>query len=349
MAEATSDHHELIRVFAEHGFALNKTLTEMLSEHFSHSTERRGCGYTQATRHLADFINRPRDRYQFDDFDLFQPGTADRLKDLMARFGQRTDRSLSWRHLDRQLPLLKPLLREDDTELRRDLQELANQILNLRRLPTQLKLEESRLLAGLIINIILPQMSSTGPAYLNSYPETLQIGTCTLAEKFFLELAHQQCSRKARMNIIVDDDRQPLLLEKVNLGDALSCLALVPVLINGVTLPPGTLIGVAHNDPISGEDHQGPVPGQSIRADQCQGFRYLRLTTLAVSPASRARTFTTQYANQREKIFYDPENTVIENFIQLVRQSRQPSPSIQRRSSLSSLRRVTRTNRQAAR
>ena len=42
--------HELTRVAAAHGLHLNATLTEMLNEHFSHRTGRRGCGYTQATR-----------------------------------------------------------------------------------------------------------------------------------------------------------------------------------------------------------------------------------------------------------------------------------------------------------
>lgn len=51
--------HELVTAFQAHGLPLNATLVEMLNEHFSHRTERRGCGYTQATRHLADLINRP--------------------------------------------------------------------------------------------------------------------------------------------------------------------------------------------------------------------------------------------------------------------------------------------------
>ena len=56
------DSHELPRVFAEHGLALNDTLVGMLNEHFSHLTERRGCGFTQATRHLAVHVNKPRER-----------------------------------------------------------------------------------------------------------------------------------------------------------------------------------------------------------------------------------------------------------------------------------------------
>src|SRR6185312_9385511 len=70
---APSDGHEIIRVFAGHGLALNDTLVEMLSEHFSHRTERRGCGFTQATRHLAVLVNRPREKNRDTILDLF-PG-----------------------------------------------------------------------------------------------------------------------------------------------------------------------------------------------------------------------------------------------------------------------------------
>ena len=53
--------HEIVSAFARAGLPLRRTLAEMLDEHFSHHTERRGCGYTQATRHLSSLINAPRD------------------------------------------------------------------------------------------------------------------------------------------------------------------------------------------------------------------------------------------------------------------------------------------------
>ena len=36
------------------------SILEMWQEHFSHQSERRGCGYTQSTRWLSDLINRER-------------------------------------------------------------------------------------------------------------------------------------------------------------------------------------------------------------------------------------------------------------------------------------------------
>jgi len=39
--------HEVVMIFKKYLFPLSAKLTEMLNEHFSHQTERRGCGYTQ--------------------------------------------------------------------------------------------------------------------------------------------------------------------------------------------------------------------------------------------------------------------------------------------------------------
>ena len=52
--------HELVAACASAGLPLHRTLTEMLGEDPSHRTERRGCGYTQATRFLATYVNQPR-------------------------------------------------------------------------------------------------------------------------------------------------------------------------------------------------------------------------------------------------------------------------------------------------
>lgn len=312
MAKATPESHELVRVFEQYGFPLNATLTEMLNEHYTHHTERRGCGYTQATRYIAELINRPRDRYRFDDLTLFREGASDRLQTLLNALNKRTAQNVSWRHLDRQVNALKLLLTDrEDAHLRRDLHDEAQCQAQLRRMVKRLQREESRLLADLIIAIVLPQDSLPGLITLHSYPDQLSIGTCTLAEKYFLELAHRHIKRGALANVIVSNDGQPLLLEKVNLGDAHSCISLVPLLMNGIRLPAGSLLGVAYDDAIRGERLTNPLPGYRLVATQCEGFRFLRLTTLAVTPTNRARAFTTHFENQREQGFFGPETTSI--------------------------------------
>ena len=312
MAKATPESHELVRVFEQHGFALNATLTEMLNEHYTHHTERRGCGYTQATRHIAEYINRPRDRYLLDDLTLFREESSERLQNLLEALNKRTAQAVSWRHLDRQMNALKSLLTDrGDARLRCDLRDEAQRQAQLRRMVKGLQREESRILAELITAIILPHDSLSGLITLHSYPEQLSIGTCTLAEKYFLELAHRHIKRGALMNVIVSNDGQPLLLEKVNLGDTHSCISLVPLLLNGICLPAGSLLGVAYDDAVRGERHTDPLPGYRLVAAHCEGFRFLRLTTLAVTPANRARAFTVHFAAQRDQGFFGPETASI--------------------------------------
>ena len=63
--------HEIVEVFKSYLHPLSEKLTEMLNEHYSHQTERRGCGYTQATRVIAEIVNQPRDHQNFQDLRLF--------------------------------------------------------------------------------------------------------------------------------------------------------------------------------------------------------------------------------------------------------------------------------------
>ena len=60
--------HELVEAFASVGLPLHPTLRDMLEEVPAHRTERRGCGYTQATRFLSTFVNQPRQATDATDF-----------------------------------------------------------------------------------------------------------------------------------------------------------------------------------------------------------------------------------------------------------------------------------------
>ena len=41
---STLNDHEIIQIFKNHAHPLSNKLTEMLNEHYTHQTERRGCG-----------------------------------------------------------------------------------------------------------------------------------------------------------------------------------------------------------------------------------------------------------------------------------------------------------------
>jgi len=266
---AAEPEHEVLAVFAKHGLPLNSTLHEMLSEHYSHRTERRGAGFTQATRHLAGFVNRARPAL----------GAAE-LRMFRARLSQ---------------PPPEPVLQA---------------------LPNEVTREESRLLTRMIVDLVHPVEAREGLTELPSWPDDLKIGTCSLAEKYFLELAAAFVRGKGLANILISQSGQPVMLEKRNLGDDHSCISLSPLLLNGVLLPPGSLLGVRYDEPVALRKNRS-LPGQIIPISACSGFRFLRLSTLAVSPPHRARAFTAHFQAQIDAGLFSPGDATIEQIRRL--------------------------------
>jgi hypothetical protein len=263
--------HELAQLFAARGFALNATLQEMLSEHFSHRTERRGCGFTQASRHLAVLVNQPRSASQSAIATLFPEWARAHGAEAPA------------------LPLQS----------------------SLRAMLQLLEREESRLLGALIADLVLPAATMSGVEELPPHAEVLKVGTCPLAEKYFLEISDGFVRRKGRVNVLVSEQGQPLLVEKLNLGDAHSCINVAELRLNGVRLPPGCLFAVHYEGEVGLRENRR-LPGRVIPTRSCVGFRFLRLTTLAVSPANRARAFTTHFRSQVEAGLFAPGEATIE-------------------------------------
>ncbi|MET0553288.1 MAG: hypothetical protein ABW221_09635 [Vicinamibacteria bacterium] len=306
--------HELLRVFDESGFRLCPTLYEMLNEHYSHRTERRGAGYTQATRFLADFVNRPRRPYDYEEALIFADRSPAAVQNLIAGAAA-LGVDLPFRNLD-QRDLPEPL--RGDPAVQAQYARLAAGQAVLRTLAQRLEREESRLLAGIVIDLVLARATSSDAPELRPWPEKLAIGTCPLAEKYFLELAQGFVRRKGRMNVIVSDEGEPLLVEKLGLGDDHSCLSVVPLLLNGVRLPRGSLFGVAYAGEV-GLRANTQLAGVVIPIARCQGFRFLRLTTLAVSPANRKRAFSSHFEAQVEGGLFEPGSATIEQIGHLTR------------------------------
>jgi hypothetical protein len=301
-----ADDHELLRVFEADGLGLNGVLHEMLNEHHAHRTERRGCGYTQASRHLAEHVNLQRHPFELDEVRLFADRDTSRVRALVegaAAHGL----SLSWRNLDRR-PMPDSVSGDADLASLYAL-ELERQA-RLRRLPSRMEREESRLLAQVIVDLLLPVSASSGPFELPPWPERLEIGTCPLAEKYFLELAHGLVRRGGVMNVMVSDTGEPLLVEKLNLGDNHSCFSVTELLLNGVRLPPGSLFGATYEGNV-GVRPCHELKGQVIPVSRCSGFRFLRLTTLAVSPENRKRAYTTHFDAQVAGGLFEPGSATV--------------------------------------
>ncbi|MCB9598674.1 MAG: hypothetical protein H6719_38520, partial [Sandaracinaceae bacterium] len=110
MAAPSDDDHELLRAFDAIGCPLNRTLQEMLNEHAKHCTERRGCGYTQATRHVAKHLNNVRKPLEYDEITLFLDRDSSVLRALLDGAAAQGV-PFTWRNLDRRPP---PVAMRDD-------------------------------------------------------------------------------------------------------------------------------------------------------------------------------------------------------------------------------------------
>ncbi|HEY1099334.1 MAG TPA: hypothetical protein VGF99_10405 [Myxococcota bacterium] len=265
-------HHELLSAFAARGLTFNPTLHEMLNEHFSHHTERRGSGFTQATRHLAVLVNRPPELHHDATLKLF-PELGRAARDALP-------------------PALCAVVAQ---------------------MPQVLELEESRLFAAIVADVVQPIEATASLPALKPCFEPLKMGTCPLAEKYFLEIADGFVRPRGRVNVFVDDEGRPLLVEKLRLGDDHSCVNVQTLVLNGVRLPPGCLLGVKRDEDGLAARPNRRLPGEVIPVSRCEGFRFLRLTTLAVTPQNRQRAFTTHFKAQLDAGLYAPGKTTIEH------------------------------------
>lgn len=302
--------HEIIQLFKQHVHPLSSKLTDMLNEHFSHQTERRGCGYTQSTRVLADYINTARLAQDFSDLKLFDQFDSKTLKTLLE---QSQFQISDWHNLD-QNPAAQALPDSTTSELKTEVQQHIALQQQLRNISAHAQLEESKLLCDLISDIILPRSTTqTGLVALTSLPEKPKVGSCPMAENFFLKIAHGRMLRQGEINIFVDEQQQPILLEKLNMGDNHSCISLKPVLMNGVCLPAGSLFSVDYDrDLITNKTPNQKFKGFVMPYSAINGFWFLRLTTLAVSPENRARAFTTHYQQQVDNGLFSPGTTQLQ-------------------------------------
>ncbi len=303
--EGLSEDHEVLSAFDRAGFRLNPILYEMLNEHYKHRTERRGAGFTQATRHLAEHVNLPRHPYECDEVRLFANRDTFPSRELLDG-AEREGLRLGWRTIGAQEPpealrsvphLWELYVRERERQTR------------FRDMRSRVLLEESRLIASIVCDLLFPR-SHDGLCELRTYPEKLPIGTCPLAEKYFLELADGFVRRNGQMNVIVSSEGEPLMLEKLSLGDDHSCISVTEVVLNGVRLPAGSLLG-AHYEGDASLRPNRTIVGQVIPLDHVTGFRFLRFTTLAVSPENRRRAFTRHFDAQVEGGLFAPGSVTI--------------------------------------
>lgn len=305
--------HEINQLFDAAERPLAKQLREMLDEHPSHRTERRGCGYTQATRFVATYINQPADPCSSIELAIFQDWPQ-RETSVAASLLQEAGWQDGWRNLD-QAPE-DVLDRVSGERLRTALRELVPLV---RSIGGRVSLPESRLLMTLIEHL-LTRRAPAAPD-VPGMVEKPNIGSCSQAEEFFLEIAHGRVRRGGSVNVIVAGNGDPVMVEKMNLGESHSAFVVAPIRINGVWVPPGGLCALEHS--ADGEEGVPTANGLMLPLSNVSRARFLRLTTLTLPPRERQRAFSAQVDAQIRSRMLSPTTTTLEELQGFARQLRE--------------------------
>lgn len=311
--------HEVVVIFKKYLYPLSAKLKEMLNEHFSHQTERRGCGYTQATRVIAEFVSQVRDPIGFQDLRIFEEYETKALRNILNQSSSYGLELETWRNLDTNLSVQQCLQRINPQEsFAQSLQQEVEFQAKLRNIHQYAQLEESKLICQLLSDILLPQDAS-GQSMIDcqSLEEKPKVGSCPMAEKFFLRIAHHRLLRQGEINIFVDAQQQPIMMEKLNMGDNHSCISLVPLMMNGVRLPAGSLFSASYDIEQLPKHKNKQYKGYVIPITEMNGFWFLRLTTLAVSPKNRARAFGYHFKQQVDNGLFRPDSTELSQLMEI--------------------------------
>ncbi|MFW1950335.1 hypothetical protein [Acinetobacter beijerinckii] len=311
--------HEVVTIFKKYLYPLSNKLTEMLNEHFSHQTERRGCGFTQATRVIAEYVSQQRDLLGFQDLRIFEDYDTKALKNILnqsSSYGLVLD---TWRNLDINPEVQKTLAHLNPQEIfTQNLQQEFDFQSGLRKIYEHAELEESILICQLLADIILPQeVHNIKMIECHALEEKPKVGSCPMAEKFFLRIAHHRLLRQGEINIFVDENDQPIMMEKLNMGDNHSCISLVPLMMNGVRLPAGSLFSANYEIDQLEKYQNKQYKGFVIPISAMNGFWFLRLTTLAISPKNRARAFGYHFKQQVDNGLFRPDTTELSQLVEI--------------------------------
>lgn len=298
--------HEIVSAMAEVGLPLCRALVEMLDDHMSHCTERRGCGYTQATRFLSTFVNQPRSPIQADELSIFSHWPQQETE-VIARSLVNAGWGRGWRGAEQANQEVLDSVHRGGV-----LSELQSLLPRVRSARERVALVESQIFLRLVEDIL----SGDGRAAPNVTGMTHKptIGSCTQAEEYFLEIAHGRIRRGGAINIFVDERGIPVIVEKMNLGESHSGMVVSPLRIFGVWIPPGSLCALKYPEETNCLFEISHGKAFSLRA--IHRLRFLRLTTMAVPPEARQRAFSVQLKAQIRTNMLSPLHTTIEQLFE---------------------------------
>ena len=317
-ANLSKKSHEIVEAFQTVGFPLNRKLESMLNEAPEHQRPRRGSGFTQAGRFLAEFINQPRGLTCALDLRLFSETGQRKLSSMVATCYRITGKKPSG---ITQLHSLLQTHQQSEPNIDRYLQQLTA-LFNIRQ---ELAFEESQLLINLLFSILGDQTENfrlrDGIPELPLTKEKLAIGTCPEAERYFLEFSGNYLRRHGIINIFTDAQNNPVIIEKIGIGDSHSCITIADTWLNQVLIPAGSLLGATYTELPINTKACAELNGAWMPISLCRGFRFLRLSTLAVTPENRARAYGNHLKTQLEgSPFFDPLNTTLRDLMKVAKQ-----------------------------
>lgn len=281
----------ILRAFNRVGLPLDYGLDYVLSEGDEQQGGRKGCGFTQGSRILAESVNHKSsekklihffDTSKIDDM-LFQKGGWD----LMDEF----DKS--------QLitkEAFEEILNALDSESHKKFVYMIMDLCDLREIDHR-----------------IPKLSVS---------ENLdKVGTCTTAEAYFYDYLNPQpfwCiglrwSDSQNLNVVIDENEEPIFFEKSGIGEK-TALTLKPFVLNGFEIPAGSLVQLDY-DKISLQTKTRDEKGYKISLDDITGAKFLRFTPLMSDPEERKKVFTSQIDHQIQNGMYNAENITIEDFV----------------------------------
>ena len=89
--------------------------------------------------------------------------------------------------------------------------------------------------------------------------------------------------------------------------------------MNGIRLPVGCLFSVSYDPEKVQSRPNKEFKGNVIPIDEIDGFWFLRVTTLAVSPKNRARAFTTHFKQQVDNGLFSPDSTELNQLLHVAK------------------------------
>ena len=263
--EEAEGHSELSEAFNNVGLPLNSVLVEMLKESENQHSSRKGSGFTQASRYMADIIRKRRSSWNnlniFDDsvrFSIEEP--------LLDKFDYTEVSKMDYRdYLD------------------------SNKIAEVSDKITK---PGSRLLLNMILDLVIKEQDIEGLVVPHTQKK-IEIGTCTTAEAYFFDYFNNNLDKysdSAKINIFKDNSGEAVFIEKIGMGESHSSISLKEIVLNGVRIPAGSLLALQYD---ATEDAQETISGKGKVFDVkiLGAVDFLRFTTLVVDPKERRQTF----------------------------------------------------------